>query len=77
MKNYIVGIFSSIHNKIKHFRVSSQSYYDAVKLAMIMFCSTDKEKSLEIEFQKSEDYPSDLCGLHSYYKEITFSVIEI
>lgn len=77
MKNYVVGILSMFENDLKLFKVSAENKYEAVKKGMVEFCSTEKSKQDEIEWQNHEDYPTDFDGLHNAYEEIPFDVIEI
>lgn len=75
MKNYVVGILSMFENELKLFKIVEKSEYEAVKKAMIEFAGEHKEN--EIEWQNSEDYPTDLKGLCSAYEDLPFSVIEV
>lgn len=76
MKNYVVAIISFFDNKIKQFKIEAESEYEAVKKAMIEFAG-EKYRQSEIDWQKSEDYPTDLQGLEKTQFEMDFSVIEI
>lgn len=76
MKNYVVAIISFFDNEIKQFKIEAESEYEAVKKAMVEFTG-DKYKQSEIDWQKSEDYPTDLKELSEVQSEMDFSVIEI
>ena len=74
MKNYVVGILSMFENDLKLFKVMAENEYEAVKKGMVEFT---ERKQYEIDWQNSEDYPTDLEGLYSVYEEVPFSVIEV
>jgi hypothetical protein len=48
-----------------------------VKKGMVEFTDNPESKQHEIDWQNSEDYPTDLEGLYSVYEEVPFSVIEV
>lgn len=79
MKNYIVAIISFFENNIKQFKIEAESEYEAVKKAMVEFCTTEDAKKSEIEFQNSGEYPIDIQELSFHYAncDMDFSVIEI
>jgi hypothetical protein len=77
MKNYVVGILSMFDNNLKLFKITAENEYEAVKKGMIEFVDNEESKQYEIDFQNSENYPTDLQGLYSIYEELPFSVIEI
>ena len=77
MKNYVVGLCSMYDNDLKLFKVVAENEYEAVKKSMIEFTEDPESKQHEIDWQNSEDYPTDLEGLHSVYEEMPFSVIEV
>jgi hypothetical protein len=77
MKNYVVGILSMFDNDLKLFKITSENEYEAVKKGMVEFVDNEESKQYEIDWQNSEDYPTDLQGLYSIYEELPFSVIEI
>ena len=64
-------------NDLKLFKVVAENEYEAVKKGMIEFTEDPESKQHEINWQNSEDYPTDLKGLHSVYEEMPFSVIEV
>ena len=77
MKNYVVGILSMFENDLKLFKVVAENEYEAVKNGMVEFTDNPESKQHEIDWQNSEDYPTDLEGLYSVYEEVPFSVIEV
>ena len=77
MKNYVVGILSMFENDLKLFKVMAENEYEAVKKGMVEFTDNPESKQYEIDWQNSEDYPTDLEGLYSVYEEVHFSVIEV
>jgi|GEM_PF-2248693 hypothetical protein len=77
MKNYVVGILSMFENDLKLFKVMAENEYEAVKKGMVEFTDNPESKQYEIDWQNSEDYPTDLEGLYSVYEEVPFSVIEV
>ena len=77
MKNYVVGILSMFENDLKLFKVVAENEYEAVKKGMVDFCDNEESKNHEIDWQNSEDYPTNFEGLHSVYEETPFSVIEV
>ena len=64
-------------NDLKLFKVVAENEYEAVLKGMVEFADDSESKQLEIDWQKSEDYPTDLKGLYSVYEEVPFSVIEV
>lgn len=77
MKNYVVGILSMFENDLKLFKITAQDEYNAVKKAMVEFTDNAESKQHEIDWQNSEDYPTDLEGMYSVYEELPFSVVEV
>jgi hypothetical protein len=77
MKNYVVGILSMFENDLKLFKITAENEYEAVKKGMIEFAENPESKKHEIDWQNSEDYPTDLDGLYSVYVEVPFSVVEV
>jgi hypothetical protein len=77
MKNYVVGILSMFENDLKLFKVEAENEYEAVKKGMIQFNDNPQSKQCEIDWQNSQDYPTDLNGLYSAYEEIPFSVVQV
>lgn len=78
MKNYVVAVISFFDNDVKQFKVEAENEYNAVKKGIIAFTNEEHRQS-EVEFQNSEDYPTDIKGLEHLYNnaEMDFSVIEI
>lgn len=77
MKNYVVGILSVFDNDLKLFKVVAKNEYEAVKKGMVEFTDNTESKQHEILWQNSEDYPTDLEALYSFYEDVPFSVIEV
>ena len=77
MKNYVVGILSMFENDLKLFKITAENEYEAVKKGMVEFADNPGSKQQEIDWQNSDDYPTDLKGLHSVYEEVPFSVVEV
>lgn len=77
MKNYIVGIFSIFEGSLHLFKVTAENEYEAVKIGMMRLAIMTESEQYEEEWQKSEEYPKDIEGLHIAYVEIAFSVIEV
>lgn len=77
MKKYVVGVLSMFENDLKLFKIEAESDYEAVKKAMVEFAANPESKQHEIDWQNSEDYPTDLEGLCRVYEEVPFSVIEV
>ena len=77
MKNYVVGILSMFENNLKLFKVTAENKFEAVKKGMVEFCEDEESKQFEINWQNSEDYPTDYEGLYDAYEEVPFDVIEI
>lgn len=78
MKIYCVAILSFFDNEIHQFIITSNSPFNAVKLALLENCNSE-QKEAEIDWQNSDDYPTDLESLDDYLAngEIVFSVIKI
>ena len=77
MKNYVVGILSMFENDLKLFKITAENEYQAVKQGMLEFCGDSPHRQDELDWQNSEDYPTDIKGLYEAYEDIPFSVIEI
>lgn len=77
MKYYIVGILSMFENDLKLLKITAENEYDAVKKGMVDFLDNEENKQYEIDWQNSEDYPTDLAGLYITYEDLPFSVIEV
>ena len=77
MKKYVVGVLSMFENNLKIFKIVAESDYEAVKKAMVEFADDTENKQHEIDWQNSEDYPTNLEGLYSVYEEVPFSVVEV
>lgn len=77
MKNYVVGIFSIFENDLKLFKVVAENEYEAVKKGLVESTSNLESKQQEIDWQNSEDYPTDMEGLYDVYEEVPFSVVEV
>lgn len=77
MKNYVVGIYSAYEGMVRLFKVVAENEYEAVKKGMIDIASNEESKQYEIDWQNSEEYPTDLEGLHSAYEDSPFSVVEV
>jgi len=79
MKNYVVGVLSMFENDLKLFTITAENKYEAVKKGMVEFAKsiTSESAQHEIDWQNSEDYPTDLEGLYSAYEEVPFSVVEV
>lgn len=77
-KFYIVALISFFDNAIKQFEIRAFSPYEAVKNAMIEFAD-ERFRESEIDFQNSEEYPTDLEGLNLLLgnSDMDFSVIEV
>lgn len=77
-KFYIVALISFFDNAIKQFEIRALSPYEAVKNAMIEF-TDERFRQSEIDFQNSEEYPTDLEGLNHLLgnSDMDFSVIEV
>jgi hypothetical protein len=79
MKNYVVALISFFDNEIKQFCIEAESPFDAVKKSKVEFLLSDEYKQSEIDFQNSENYPTDLDGLDDMFanSEMDFSIIEV
>lgn len=79
MKNYVVAIFSAYQGDITQYKVSSESEFEAIKLAMIESCPNEDSKKSERDFQSSPHYPDNLEAQINYYSsgDLPVSVIEI
>ena len=77
MKNYVVGILSMFENDLKLFKITAENEYEAVKKGMVKFAYNAECKQHEIDWQNSEDYPTDLQGLYSVYEDLPFNIIEV
>jgi hypothetical protein len=77
MKNYVVGILSMFENDLKLFKITAENEYEAVKKGMIKFAYNEECKQHEIDWQNSEDYPTDLQGLYCVYEDLPFNIIEV
>jgi hypothetical protein len=77
MKNYVVGILSMFENDLKLFKITAENQYEAVKQGMLEFCGDNPHKQDELDWQNSEDYPTDIQGLYEAYEDIPFNIIEI
>lgn len=77
-KFYIVALISFFDNAIKQLEIRAFSPYEAVKNAMIEF-TDERFRESEIDFQNSEEYPTDLEGLNHLLgnSDMDFSVIEV
>ena len=77
MKNYVVGILSMFENELKLFKVTAENKYEAVKKGMVEFAHNEESRQHEIDWQNSEEYPTDLNGLCSVYEDLPFSIVEV
>lgn len=79
MKNYVVGYLSFFENDLKLFKITAESDYMAIRQAMIDACSTEEGKQSEIDWQNSEDYPTDKESLIDmlYNSDVAINVTEI
>lgn len=80
MNKYVVAIISFFENDLKQFKIEAENEYEAVKKAMIEKCGDDEEmKKYELDWQNSEEYPTDLLALYSAYynADMAISTIQI
>ncbi len=79
MKTYVVALVSFFENNVLQFKVTAENKYEAVKLAMIEFASSEDARLSEIDFQNSEDYPQDFKSLELAFGnwDMSMSIIEI
>jgi hypothetical protein len=78
MKKYVVAVISFFENDIQQFKVEADNEYEAVKKGVVCF-TKEKYRKSELEFQNSEEYPTDVKGLEHLYNnaELDFSVMEV
>jgi len=79
MKKFVVGYLNFYDNEILLLKVEAESSYEAVKKAMVEFCTTEEGRLEELEWQANEEYPDNFNDLSDmlYNSDTAINVIEI